>query len=96
MKLVGYLKFSVKETRIMAGLMMDITAKMNNFRAILPRATAKDIAESFMFATVKGKATDHGLLFKEVRVDAKKWLIIEGEWCILPEVGPCSPVKSSC
>ena len=72
---------------------MDITAKMNNFRAILPRATPKDIAESFMFSTVKGKATEQGLLWKEVRVDSRKWLIIEGDWCVLPEIGPCSPVR---
>ena len=77
----------------MAGLIVDITAKMNNFRAILPRATAKDVAESFMFATVKGKATEHGLLSKEVRVGVKKWLIIEGQWYLIQDVGPCNPVR---
>ena len=72
---------------------MDITAKMNNFRAILPRATAKDIAESFMFATVKDKAAEYSLLSKEVRIDAKKWLIIEGHWFMIQDVGPCCPVR---
>ena len=72
---------------------MDITAKMNNFRAILPRATAKDIAESFMFAAVKDKAAEYSLLSKEVRIDAKKWLIIEGHWFMIQDVGPCCPVR---
>ena len=77
----------------MAGLMVDITAKINNFRAILPRATAKEVAECFMFAAVKTKAGEHGLLSREIRIGAQKWLIIEGQWYVLPEVGPCSPVR---
>ena len=58
------------------------------YQAILPKLTDADLKVNAFFSKVFTKAAENGFLATEVRCGIMRWLIIEAEMKIIPNIGP--------